>query len=234
MTAPTKADTASEIAPWYAISADEVVKRLATKMEKGLDAAEASTRLQKYGPNRLPEGKKRGRSCASRAVQQHPGLCSAWRRLRQADGGSVARCRDHSGCGHHQWAARVHPGGQGGEGAGFDPQHALGGGRTVRGGETRMVPAEELVPGDIVLLESGDKIPADFAWWTSKNLRTEEAALTGESVPIDKSHGRGVREGDGRRPGRHGVLRNVGRIRARNRRRRCDGQRDGTWVASTS
>src|SRR5436305_3206967 len=59
--------------------------------------------------------------------------------------------------------------------------------RTLRGGETRMIPAEQLVPGDIVLLESGDKIPADLRLIDAKNLRTEEAALTGESVPADKS-----------------------------------------------
>src|SRR5499426_2797239 len=59
--------------------------------------------------------------------------------------------------------------------------------RTVRGGETRLIPTEELVPGDVVLLESGDKIPADLRLVDVKNLRTEEAALTGESVPIDKS-----------------------------------------------
>src|SRR5215831_16431536 len=50
----------SNAAAWHAIPADEVVKRLATNREKGLAAAEASTRLRKYGPNRLPEGKKRG------------------------------------------------------------------------------------------------------------------------------------------------------------------------------
>ena len=59
--------------------------------------------------------------------------------------------------------------------------------RTLRDGEPRMIPSEELVPGDIVLLESGDKVPADLRLIDIKNLRTEEAALTGESVPIDKS-----------------------------------------------
>ena len=59
MSLPTNENTQSDAA-WHAISAGEVVKRLATSAEKGLDAAEASTRLQKYGPNRLPEGKKRG------------------------------------------------------------------------------------------------------------------------------------------------------------------------------
>lgn len=59
--------------------------------------------------------------------------------------------------------------------------------RTLRGGEARMIPADQLVPGDIVLLESGDKIPADLRLVEAKNLRTEEAALTGESVPAEKS-----------------------------------------------
>jgi magnesium-transporting ATPase (P-type) len=59
--------------------------------------------------------------------------------------------------------------------------------RTMRNGATRMIPAEQLVPGDVVLLESGDKIPADLRLIETKNLRTEEAALTGESVPADKT-----------------------------------------------
>src|SRR5262249_15112624 len=59
--------------------------------------------------------------------------------------------------------------------------------RTVRGGETRTISAEQLVPGDIVLVESGDKVPADLRLVDAKNLRTEEAALTGESVPTEKT-----------------------------------------------
>jgi P-type E1-E2 ATPase len=56
----------------------------------------------------------------------------------------------------------------------------------VRDGKTRMIPAEELVPGDVVLLQSGDKIPADLRLCEVKSLRVEEAPLTGESVPVDK------------------------------------------------
>src|SRR5215469_1378020 len=50
----------SDVTAWHAMSQAEVVKRLATDSEKGLDLPEASARLQKYGPNRLPEGRKRG------------------------------------------------------------------------------------------------------------------------------------------------------------------------------
>lgn len=60
MGAMANAATANEIAPWHAISAEEAVKRLATDGGKGLDPTDATARLQKYGPNRLPEGKKRG------------------------------------------------------------------------------------------------------------------------------------------------------------------------------
>ena len=106
--------------------------------------------------------------------------------------------------------------------------------RTVRGGETRMIPAEELVPGDIVLLESGDKMPADLRLADVKNLRTEEAALTGESVPGGEVHRPGRRKVHRRRPRQHGVLRHDGRLRPRDRGRGRDRQRRPSSAASTS
>lgn len=56
----------------------------------------------------------------------------------------------------------------------------------LRGGQRRSIAAEELVPGDIVLVEAGDRVPADLRLIRAKGLRIEEAALTGESVPSDK------------------------------------------------
>ncbi|KAF0191485.1 MAG: hypothetical protein FD165_1819 [Gammaproteobacteria bacterium] len=56
----------------------------------------------------------------------------------------------------------------------------------LRDGRPRVLPAEELVPGDVVLVQSGDRIPADLRLIQVKNFRVEEAALTGESVPVDK------------------------------------------------
>lgn len=56
----------------------------------------------------------------------------------------------------------------------------------IRDGEKRRVPVEELVPGDIVLLQSGDKVPADLRLIHVRDLQVNESALTGESVPVSK------------------------------------------------
>jgi len=57
----------------------------------------------------------------------------------------------------------------------------------LRGGKRVVIAAETLVPGDIVLLASGDKVPADLRLLKVKNLRIEEAALTGESTAVEKN-----------------------------------------------
>ncbi|MBU4529935.1 MAG: cation-transporting P-type ATPase [Hoeflea sp.] len=59
----------------------------------------------------------------------------------------------------------------------------------LRDGERRTVEGEDLVPGDIVLLEAGDKVPADLRLIRVHGLQVQEAILTGESVPVDKSTG---------------------------------------------
>jgi len=59
--------------------------------------------------------------------------------------------------------------------------------RVLRDGKERIIPAREVVPGDIILLEAGDRIPADARLIETVELKTEEAALTGESTPVNKS-----------------------------------------------
>lgn len=56
----------------------------------------------------------------------------------------------------------------------------------VRAGKKERIPAIELVPGDIVLLQSGDKVPADLRLLRTRELQIDESALTGESVPVQK------------------------------------------------
>lgn len=58
--------------------------------------------------------------------------------------------------------------------------------RVLRGGMVRLVKSEELVVGDVVLLEAGDAVPADARVIECASLQAEEAALTGESVPVNK------------------------------------------------
>src|SRR5580698_5097630 len=186
--ATTTTTPAGEAVVWHAIAADEVVKRLQTDSVKGLDAGEASERLAKYGLNRLPEGKKQ--SPFMKFLQQFNNILvyvllgagfvkmmvGLW--LDSAIILSVVVLNALLGFIQEGKAEKA-----------LDSIRNMlsAEARTLRNGETRMVPAEELVPGDIVLLESGDKIPADLRLVEVKNLRTEEAALTGESVPIDKT-----------------------------------------------
>ena len=59
--------------------------------------------------------------------------------------------------------------------------------RVLRGGKLVTVPSEKLVVGDVLVLEAGDAVPADARVLESASLRAEEAALTGESVPVTKS-----------------------------------------------
>jgi magnesium-transporting ATPase (P-type) len=187
MSTAANANPADEVA-WHAISVDEAAKRLTTDIGTGLEAAEAAKRLQEYGPNRLPEGKKRGPFM--RFLSQFNNILvyvllgagftklmlNLWidaaiilgvviinALLGFIQEGRAEKALDSI---RNMLSAEA---------------------RTVRSAETRMIPADELVPGDVVLLESGDKVPADLRLTDVKNLRTEEAALTGESVPTDKT-----------------------------------------------
>src|SRR3989338_10701558 len=56
-----------------------------------------------------------------------------------------------------------------------------------RDGQKKVIPSRELVPGDIVLLECGNRVPADLRLFYTKNFSADESILTGESVPVNKS-----------------------------------------------
>ena len=67
--------------------------------------------------------------------------------------------------------------------------------RVIRGGEEKIINASELVPGDVILLEAGDFVPADARLIKSVSLKSEESALTGESVPAEKDADADVKDG---------------------------------------
>ena len=83
-----------------------------------------------------------------------------------------------------------HPAGRG-RGPGPDYED---GGRVRRDGQALEIDATELVPGDVVLMEAGSQVPADGRIWMAATLDIEEAALTGESLPVAKDTGRPPRE----------------------------------------
>ncbi|MFO1126232.1 MAG: HAD-IC family P-type ATPase [Methylocystis sp.] len=173
---------------WHAVGVDETLRRLDSDPSRGLTSDEAARRLAQYGPNRLPEGSKRGPLMrfllqfdnilvyvllAAGFVKLMLGL---WLDASIITGVVVINAL----LGYLQEGKA--------EKALDSIRNMLSSeARTLRDGKTRVVAAEELVPGDVVLLESGDRIPADIRLVEVKNLRTDEAALTGESVPADKS-----------------------------------------------
>ena len=188
MEAAVNATSTAGAVPWHALTVHEVLKRLATSTKDGLAVGEASTRLQKYGPNRLPEGKKRGP--LMRFISQFNNILvyvllgAGFTKMMLGlwiDASIILGVVILNGLLGFIQEGKA-------EKALDSIRNMLSAeARTLRGGEARMIPAEQLVPGDIVLLESGDKVPADLRLANIKNLRTEEAALTGESVPADKT-----------------------------------------------
>jgi magnesium-transporting ATPase (P-type) len=188
MTMVSTIKSEGDVQAWHALAAQEVVKRLATSTSTGLDANEALRRLQTFGPNRLPEGKRRGPLMRFFSqlnnvlvyVLLGAGFVKLMLNIWVDAAIIIGVVLLNALLGFIQEGRA--------EKALDSIRNMLSAeSRTLRGGETRMIAAEHLVPGDVVLLESGDKVPADLRLVDAKNFRTEEAALTGESVPADKS-----------------------------------------------
>lgn len=174
----------------HALEADEVLRKAKASTE-GLSDSEAAERLASVGPNRLPEAEKDG--LLKRFFKHfHDTL------IYILIGAAVIT----AALGHwidtivimavvviNAIIGLVQEG---------KAEQALEGLRKMlsslaqvrRGGKWREIEAQELVPGDIVRLRSGDRVPADLRLVEVQNLRIEEAALTGESLPVDKTRTR--------------------------------------------
>jgi magnesium-transporting ATPase (P-type) len=185
--APIDTDTATpDTHPWHARSAEAGALRLGVT-RRGLTDEEAQRRLEEHGPNRLPE-RKPVHPVVKFLRHYHNVLIYVL--LAAA---VVTALLDHwidtwiilavvvINGGH-----RLRAGGQGREGAGRRAPDALAHRARRAGGRGRERPAEAVVPGDIVRLRSGDKVPADMRLVAARELRIDEASLTGESEAVEK------------------------------------------------
>ncbi len=175
---------------WHTLPEAEVVDSLATDLDKGLDASEVERRREQFGSNTITQ--KKGRSLIVMFLLQfHQPLVyillaaavitsflQEW-----VDAGVIyGVVLVNAVIGFIQEAKAVK--------AIEALSKAMTSSATVlRGGERRQIPATELVPGDIVILQSGDKIPADLRLLSARELQIDESTLTGESVPVQKQSG---------------------------------------------
>jgi Ca2+-transporting ATPase len=90
----------------------------------------------------------------------------------------------------------------------------------LRNGQKQVVSSSELVPGDLVLLSSGDKVSADLRLIEVRDLQVDESALTGESVPVQKQSQALEADASTGRSHEHGVYRKPGNVWTGTRTRR--------------
>ncbi|WP_159726795.1 HAD-IC family P-type ATPase [Methylosinus sp. Ce-a6] len=175
--------------PWHAVSVDDVVECLETH-RNGLTPAEAERRLEAHGPNSLPTAKPR--TALRRLLAQFHDvliyvlLAAAVLAALLGHGVDTAVILlvvlINAFIGFIQ------------EGRAEKALDAIKGmiepnASVLRDGHRMVIRAEHVVPGDIVLLEAGDRVPADLRLVRARNLRIEEATLTGESVAVEKGAG---------------------------------------------
>jgi magnesium-transporting ATPase (P-type) len=173
--------------PWHATPEAEALGKLGVSAD-GLSSAEASERLASHGPNRLPEAS--GRSGLARFLAQFHNLLIYVLLGAAAITAALGHLIDTGVILAVVIANAV---------IGFlqegRAERAMDAIRqmlapkcaVLRDGARRTVDGAEVVPGDIILLEAGEKVPADLRLIAAQGLRIEEAILTGESMPVDKT-----------------------------------------------
>jgi len=173
---------------WHTLSAEETLKRLATLPQEGLSSEEAARRLQTFGPNRLTEKPRPG--FLQLLLNQFnnfivilliaAALISAFLGEWVEAGAIFAIVLLNAVLGIIQESRAE-------QALAALKKLAAPEAQVIRDGRRQNIPAEELVPGDIVILEAGNFVPADVRLLEAVNLRVEEAALTGESLAVAKN-----------------------------------------------
>ena len=193
---------------FYSCPQSEVVKDLATDAQKGLSEQEAQARRARYGENKLAEQKKK--SMFVRFLEQFKDVMIIILLIAACVSFGVI-CYQVFVTGEESPIEFVEPAliifivvlnaimGLVQESKAEKALEALKNmsaphARVLRDGKEKFIQASELVPGDVIYLEAGDFVPADARLLTSSNLKSEESALTGESVPAEKDARAEVKE----------------------------------------
>ena len=173
---------------WHADTADEAAKALLSDIPRGLTDQDATKRLDCYGPNVLANAKQRSvlaiivyqfRSLIVGLLLAAAGIAFALGNVAEAIAIlAVILINAAIGFATEYKAASAL--------AGLRKQ-AVSVARVMREGAERQIPEEELVPGDIVLLGAGDRVPGDGRIVEQADLQVDESALTGESLSVAKS-----------------------------------------------
>jgi Ca2+-transporting ATPase len=173
---------------WHGSDAAAVAKELGVEPGRGLSVEEARRRLQSQGPNRLTGAKKESGFQAFvrqyRDVMQLILLAAAVVSLLVT--GDVATAAVLAGLTVFNAVIGLRQEAKAEESVKALAQMMKTIARVRRDGQALEIDAEELVPGDVVLMEAGNRVPADGRVCVAATLEIEEAALTGESLPVAK------------------------------------------------
>ena len=178
---------------WFNKSIEESEKILETNIQNGLTENDVKTKREKYGLNMLKAKKKA--SLLQRFIEQFKdfsiivliiaAIVSGFVGISQGEGMTdtiiiliVVLANAIIGIAQESKAEKSL------EALQKLTDHAS---KVIRDGKIKVIPAKELVPGDIVVLDTGDYIPADLRVIEAVNLKAQESSLTGESVPVEKT-----------------------------------------------
>ncbi len=175
---------------WHHRPPEEVADLLKTERDKGLDLLEVRARQEHFGPNALTPRKTHGPIMRFLLQFAQPlviilvaaglvtGFIVEWADASVILGvvlinAFIGFIQESKAVGAIEALARS----------------MTTGANVLRTGQVQTVSSEELVPGDIVVLQSGDRVPADLRLFQIRELRVDESVLTGESIPVEKALG---------------------------------------------
>ena len=178
---------------WYNKKIEEIEQKLETNKEKGITTEEVQKRKEKYGLNELKAKKKK--SLLQKFIEQFKDFSIIILIIAAVVSGVVGVAQGEGitdtiiilivvivnaiiGVSQEAKAEKSL------EALQKLTDHAT---KVIRNGKLEVVPAKDLVPGDVVVLDTGDYIPADLRVIEAANLKSQESSLTGESVPVEKT-----------------------------------------------